>query len=49
MAGLVNIEGVDEPVVNICPQGTSGEVINISDVYLQLPAVPKRKTYYLAT
>ena len=43
MAGLVNIEGIDEPVVNICPQGTSGEVINISDVYLQLPAVPKKK------
>jgi len=43
MAGLVNIEGVDEPVVNICPQGTGGEVINISDVYVQLPAVPAKK------
>ena len=43
MAGLVNIEGIDEPVVNICPKGTGGDVINISDVYLQLPAVPKKK------
>ena len=43
MAGLVNIEGIDEPVVNICPQGTGGEVINISDVYVQLPAVPAKK------
>jgi len=43
MAGLVNIEGIDELVVNICPQGTGGEVINISDVYVQLPAVPKKK------
>ena len=43
MAGLVNIEGIDEPVVNICPQGTGGDVINISDVYVQLPAVPKKK------
>lgn len=43
MAGLVNIEGIDEPVVNICPQGTDGDVINISDVYVQLPAVPAKK------
>ena len=43
MAGLVNIEGIDEPVVNICLQGTGGEVINISDVYVQLPAVPAKK------
>ena len=43
MAGLVNIEGIDEPVVNICPQGTGGDVINISDVYVQLPAVPEKK------
>lgn len=40
MAGLVTIEGYDEEVVNICPQGTSGEVIEISGLDIQLPALP---------
>ena len=40
MAGLVKIEGYDEEVVNICTHGTSGEVIELSGLYIQLPAVP---------
>jgi len=40
MAGLVNIEGIEEQVVNICPKGTQGEVIEISGLYIQLPEVP---------
>lgn len=41
MAGLKQIEGYDEPVVNICPNDTSGEIIEIGDIYIQLPSQPK--------
>jgi len=40
MAGLVKIKGYDEEVVNICSQGTQGEVIELSGLYIQLPAIP---------
>ena len=40
MAGLVNLEGYEEQVVNICPHDTQGEVIEISGLEIQLPAVP---------
>ena len=40
MAGLVKIKGYDEEVVNICPHGTQGEVIELSGLYIQLPAIP---------
>lgn len=43
MSGLVNIKGYDEPVVNICPQGTAGDIIEISGLYIQLPEVPETK------
>jgi len=43
MAGLVEIEDYEESVVNICPQGSVGEVIDISGLYIQLPKVPKKK------
>ena len=43
MAGLVEIEDYEDSVVNICPQGSVGEVIDISGLYIQLPKVPKKK------
>jgi hypothetical protein len=43
MSGLVNIKGYDESVVNICPQGTAGDIIEISGLYIQLPEVPETK------
>ena len=43
MIGLVDIEGHDEPVVSICPQGTLGEVIDISGLPICLPKKPKKK------
>jgi hypothetical protein len=41
MAGLKEIKGYDEEVVNICPNDTAGEVIDIGDIYIQLPQQPK--------
>jgi hypothetical protein len=43
MAGVVDIEEYEDPVVNICPHGTSGEVIDISGLLIQLPKVPSKK------
>lgn len=40
MAGLVTLEGYEEQVVNICPHDTKGEVIEISGLEIQLPALP---------
>lgn len=40
MAGLVNLEGYEDEVVNICPHDTKGEVIEISGLEIQLPALP---------
>ena len=40
MAGLVEIHGHDEPVINICPNGTAGEIIHLAELYIQLPGVP---------
>ena len=42
MAGLVDIEGYDEKVINICPNDTSGEVIEVADLYIQLPKKPAK-------
>jgi hypothetical protein len=41
MSGLRNIEGYTAPVINICPQETEGEVIEISGLHIQLPSLPK--------
>jgi hypothetical protein len=43
MAGLKKIDGYKDFVVNICPNGTEGEVIELSDVFIQLPKVPAKK------
>tara|TARA_R110000796_G_scaffold106684_1_gene217163 strand:+ start:5717 stop:7834 length:2118 start_codon:yes stop_codon:yes gene_type:complete len=42
MAGLVKIKDIEEYVINICPKGTAGEVIDIDDLKIQLPAVPDK-------
>jgi len=38
MAGVVKVDGID--VVNICPNGTAGEVIDIDGLLIQLPEQP---------
>ena len=40
MAGLVDIKGYDDYVVNICPDKTEGEVRVLADIYIQLPKQP---------
>ena len=47
MAGLVDIEGYDEPVINICPNGSEGEIIEIDGIFIQKPKKPvKSKILY---
>ena len=43
MAGLKQVKGYDEYVVNICPNDTDGEVIELGGLYIQLPKAPKDK------
>lgn len=43
MAGLVSIKKIDEPVINICPDGTNGIVIEIAGLHIQLPKIPDKK------
>ena len=43
MAGLKKVEGYDEYVVNICPNDSDGEVIEIGEVLIQFPKTPKKK------
>lgn len=40
MAALVKAEAYDEMIVNICPNNTSGEIIFIDGLYIQLPEQP---------
>ena len=43
MAGLKEIEGFEEQVINICPNNTMGEVIELEGLYIQLPKKPDDK------
>ena len=43
MAGIKDIEGYDDFVINICPDGTGEEIIEISRLYIQLPEMPDDK------
>ena len=43
MAGLKKVEGYDEYVVNICPNDSDGEVVEIGEVHIQLPKAPKKE------
>ena len=47
MASLVYIE--EEPVVNICSDGTGGDVIDLHGVDVQLPVVPEKKDILFAS
>jgi hypothetical protein len=41
MAGIKDIKGYDDFVINICPDNTEGEIIEISSLFIQLPEVPE--------
>ena len=43
MAGLKKVEGYDEYVVNICPNDSDGEVIEVGEIFIQLPKTPKKE------
>ena len=43
MAGLKDIKGYEDKVINICPLDTAGEIIELADLYIQLPAVPPKE------
>lgn len=43
MAGLVNHPNYNVPVVNICPNNTSGQIIVLDNLPIQLPRQPKRE------
>ncbi|MEL0119300.1 MAG: hypothetical protein VXB01_10200, partial [Opitutae bacterium] len=43
MSSLIEIEGYDEPVISICPKGTTGEIVSIGDLYIALPTQPPKK------
>tara|TARA_R100001015_G_C4634762_1_gene202023 strand:- start:6796 stop:8910 length:2115 start_codon:yes stop_codon:yes gene_type:complete len=40
---LVKVDDYDEDVIAICPQGTTGEVVSIGDLYIALPAEPPKE------
>ena len=43
MAGLKDIKGYDDLVINICPNNTEGEIIELSGLFIQLPKVPNKE------
>ena len=43
MAGLVEIDKYDDLIVSICPMGTTGEIVELGDLLIQLPAKPKKE------
>jgi|TARA_R110000796_G_scaffold59350_1_gene136737 hypothetical protein len=43
MAGIKVVEGYEEKVVNICPNNSEGDILDIGDLYIQLPKKPKKK------
>jgi hypothetical protein len=43
MAGLKEIKGFEEQVINICPNDTMGEVIELEGLHIQLPQKPDDK------
>ena len=38
MAGLKRIEGYEQEVINICPNDTMGEIIELEGLFIQLPS-----------
>jgi len=43
MAGLKDIKGYDDLVIDICPNNTEGEIIELSGLFIQLPKVPNKE------
>ena len=43
MAGLKKIDGYEEYVVNICPNDTDGDIVEIANIFIQLPKKPRKK------
>lgn len=41
MAGLKNVEGYIGYIINICPNNTDGEIVEISGLQIQLPKLPE--------
>lgn len=42
MSVLHDIEGYDDQVISICPDGTKGEIVEIDGIYIMLPNKPKK-------
>jgi hypothetical protein len=42
MAGLRKVDGYKDLLVNICPDDSQGDVIEISDIFIQLPKQPAK-------
>lgn len=43
MAGLKTVQNYTDYVINICPDNTEGEIIELEGLVIQLPAVPPKK------
>lgn len=41
--GLIEVEGYDDFVINICPNQTQGEIIELAGLNIQLPVVPPKE------
>ena len=40
MAGLKQIDGYEEEIINICPNDSMGAIIELEGLYIQLPVQP---------
>lgn len=47
MAGLIEIDGYSDLVINICPNDTRGEIVEIDGIFIQLPEIPSDPTKIL--
>ena len=43
MSNLIPIKGYDEPAIKICPNGTEGEIVELSGILVVLPSQPPKK------
>jgi len=44
MAGLKEVKGYDDSVINICANDSEGDIIELAGLYIQLPKVPNMGT-----
>jgi len=44
MAGIKEVKGYDDSVINICANDSEGDIIELSGLYIQLPKVPDMGT-----